>query len=136
MVQDGCLQVGNNTHHYRPRLVRLPPAGPRGCPLGDIYLSAAKSFGPSAQACKLLPPFQNRKENVSQMKTTFAGYENDSELFFFFFLYISVLIPSLLVLLYNNGPRDGEYITAQSQRNLFPGNCPHTQCCARHRSPV
>lgn len=111
MAQDGCLQVGNNTHHYRPRQVRLTTAGPRGCPLGDIYLSAAKSFGPSAQACKLLPPSQNRKENVSQLKTTFAGYENDSELFFLFF-YISVLIPSLLVLLYNNGPRDGDCITA------------------------
>lgn len=84
MVQDGCLQVGNNIHHYRPRQVRLTTAGRRGCPLGDIYLSAAKSFGPSAQACKLLPPSQNRKENVSQLKTAFAGYENDSELFFFF----------------------------------------------------
>lgn len=39
---------------------------------------------PAPGAWSLLPPFQNRKENVSQLKSTFAGYDNDSELFFFF----------------------------------------------------
>lgn len=47
-----------------------------------IFTFKQQNFNPSAQAWKLLPPFQNRKENVSQLKTTFAGYENDSEHFF------------------------------------------------------
>lgn len=43
---------------------------------------------------------------------------------FFFFFNISVLIPSLLVLLYNNGPRDGEYITARSTEESLSRELP------------
>lgn len=67
----------------------------------------------------MLPPFQNGKENVSPLKTTFGGYENDSELFFFF--YISVLIPSFLVLLYNNRPRMENTLPHKRKRTSFQG---------------